>query len=197
MRHSGIHLIAFTGSREVGLDILRAAYSAQPGQQHVKRVICEMGGKNALIVDKDADLDEALTYIVESAFGYQGQKCSAASRLILLEAIHDLVLERLVEATRISRSGRRKIRAISSVPSSMLQRIRRSWTISLSPNARANACSSSRHPLTGSSSVLRSSAGLSRTIVSQLKKFLARCWQCSKPKISTTRSASPTIPPML
>ena len=73
-----IHLIAFTGSREVGLEILREAHTHRPGQDHVKRVICEMGGKNAIIVDDDADLDEAVVHVIDSAFGYQGQKCSAA-----------------------------------------------------------------------------------------------------------------------
>ena len=105
VRHPAVHIIAFTGSREVGLEILRAAYDHQQGQEHVKRVICEMGGKNAIIVDQDADLDEAVMHILESAFGYQGQKCSAASRLILTEEIHDLVLERLVEAVRSLKIG--------------------------------------------------------------------------------------------
>lgn len=105
VRHPAVQLIAFTGSRDVGLEILRAAYDHQSGQEHVKRVVCEMGGKNAIIVDEDADLDEAVVHIVESAFGYQGQKCSAASRLILLEEIHDLLLERLVEAVRSLKIG--------------------------------------------------------------------------------------------
>src|SRR6185503_4540301 len=80
VRSAKIHLIAFTGSREVGLEIMREAYTHRPGQAHVKRVVCEMGGKNAVIVDNDADLDEAVVHIIDSAFGYQGQKCSAASR---------------------------------------------------------------------------------------------------------------------
>ncbi len=105
VRDPRVHLIAFTGSREVGLEILRAAYDHQPGQEHVKRVVCEMGGKNAIIVDEDADLDEAVTAIVESAFGYQGQKCSAASRVILVREIHDLLLDRLVEAVRSLKIG--------------------------------------------------------------------------------------------
>jgi RHH-type proline utilization regulon transcriptional repressor/proline dehydrogenase/delta 1-pyrroline-5-carboxylate dehydrogenase len=105
VRDPQVHLIAFTGSRDVGLEILRAAYDHQPGQEHVKRVVCEMGGKNALIVDSDADLDEALVHIIESAFGYQGQKCSAASRLILAEDIHDQLLERLVEAVKSLKIG--------------------------------------------------------------------------------------------
>jgi RHH-type proline utilization regulon transcriptional repressor/proline dehydrogenase/delta 1-pyrroline-5-carboxylate dehydrogenase len=105
VRHPGVHLIAFTGSRDVGLEILRAAYDHPLPQEHVKRVICEMGGKNAIIVDADADLDDALVNIVESAFGYQGQKCSAASRLILVDEIHDIVLGRLVEAVRSLKIG--------------------------------------------------------------------------------------------
>jgi RHH-type proline utilization regulon transcriptional repressor/proline dehydrogenase/delta 1-pyrroline-5-carboxylate dehydrogenase len=105
VRSPKVHLIAFTGSREVGLEILREAYTHRPGQEHVKRVVCEMGGKNAVIVDTDADLDEAVVHIIDSAFGYQGQKCSAASRLILLEEIHDRLLARLVEAVRSLRIG--------------------------------------------------------------------------------------------
>lgn len=105
VRHPAIHLIAFTGSREVGLEILREAYAHQPGQTHVKRVVCEMGGKNAIIVDGDADLDEAVTQIIDSAFGYQGQKCSAASRLIIVEEVHNRLLGRLVEAVKSLRIG--------------------------------------------------------------------------------------------
>ena len=105
VRQPAVHLIAFTGSREVGLEILRTAYEHQPGQEHVKRVVCEMGGKNAIIVDEDADLDEAVVHILESALGYQGQKCSAASRIILVEEIHDVLLERLVEAVRSLKIG--------------------------------------------------------------------------------------------
>jgi RHH-type proline utilization regulon transcriptional repressor/proline dehydrogenase/delta 1-pyrroline-5-carboxylate dehydrogenase len=105
VRSSKVHVIAFTGSREVGLEILREAYTQRPGQAHVKRVVCEMGGKNALIVDGDADLDEAIMHIIDSAFGYQGQKCSAASRLILLEEIHDRLLARLVDAVRSLKIG--------------------------------------------------------------------------------------------
>ncbi|HWP59994.1 MAG TPA: L-glutamate gamma-semialdehyde dehydrogenase [Candidatus Acidoferrales bacterium] len=105
VRDPRVHVIAFTGSRDVGLEILRAACELGPGQQHVKRVVCEMGGKNAIIVDSDADLDEAVVEIVQSAFGYQGQKCSAASRVILLEEIHDPLLDRLVEAVRSLKIG--------------------------------------------------------------------------------------------
>jgi RHH-type transcriptional regulator, proline utilization regulon repressor / proline dehydrogenase / delta 1-pyrroline-5-carboxylate dehydrogenase len=105
VRHPAIHVIAFTGSRDVGLEILREASGVRPGQDHVKRVICEMGGKNAIIVDADADLDEAIAGVIDSAFGYQGQKCSAASRLILIEAVHDRMLERLIEAAKSLKIG--------------------------------------------------------------------------------------------
>jgi RHH-type proline utilization regulon transcriptional repressor/proline dehydrogenase/delta 1-pyrroline-5-carboxylate dehydrogenase len=100
IRHPDVAMIAFTGSRGVGLLINREAADTPDGQYHIKRVIAELGGKNAIIVDEDADLDEAVAGVVGSAFGYQGQKCSACSRAIVLEAIHDVFLARLVEATR-------------------------------------------------------------------------------------------------
>jgi RHH-type proline utilization regulon transcriptional repressor/proline dehydrogenase/delta 1-pyrroline-5-carboxylate dehydrogenase len=105
VRSTQVHLIAFTGSREVGLEILREAYTHRPGQAHVKRVVCEMGGKNAVIVDNDADLDEAVVHILDSAFGYQGQKCSAASRVILVDEVHERFLARLVDAVRSLKIG--------------------------------------------------------------------------------------------
>jgi RHH-type proline utilization regulon transcriptional repressor/proline dehydrogenase/delta 1-pyrroline-5-carboxylate dehydrogenase len=105
VNHPGVSLIAFTGSREVGLLINRQAAAPQPGQDHVKRVIAEMGGKNAIIVDDDADLDEAVVGVVQSAFGYSGQKCSACSRVIVLERIYDAFLTRLVEAGKAMKIG--------------------------------------------------------------------------------------------
>ena len=93
-------LIAFTGSKAVGLDIIKAAGETHAGQEFVKKVICEMGGKNALIIDESADLDEAVLGVRQSAFGFQGQKCSACSRVIVLDSAHDVFLHRLVEATR-------------------------------------------------------------------------------------------------
>jgi RHH-type transcriptional regulator, proline utilization regulon repressor / proline dehydrogenase / delta 1-pyrroline-5-carboxylate dehydrogenase len=95
-----VAMVAFTGSRQVGLAIQEAAAKCLPGQRHIKRVIAEMGGKNAIIVDADADLDEAIHGVTASAFGYAGQKCSACSRLIVLDEIYDAFLVRLVEATR-------------------------------------------------------------------------------------------------
>jgi RHH-type proline utilization regulon transcriptional repressor/proline dehydrogenase/delta 1-pyrroline-5-carboxylate dehydrogenase len=105
VRQKSIHAIAFTGSKEVGLEILKQAYTTQAGQTHVKRVVCEMGGKNAVIVDNDADLDEAVVHIIDSAFGYQGQKCSAASRIILLNEVHDRLLSRIIEAVKSLKIG--------------------------------------------------------------------------------------------
>jgi RHH-type proline utilization regulon transcriptional repressor/proline dehydrogenase/delta 1-pyrroline-5-carboxylate dehydrogenase len=105
VEHPHISVIAFTGSREVGLKIYQTAGHTVPGQPQLKKVICEMGGKNAAIVDADADLDEAVPAIVQSAFSYQGRKCSALSRLILLDANHDRALERVIEATRALRVG--------------------------------------------------------------------------------------------
>jgi RHH-type proline utilization regulon transcriptional repressor/proline dehydrogenase/delta 1-pyrroline-5-carboxylate dehydrogenase len=103
--HKDVDLIAFTGSREVGLRIWQSAGVTQPGQRELKHVICEMGGKNAMIVDTDADLGEAVGYSIYSAFGYQGQKCSALSRLILLEENYDRVMERLIPAAASLRVG--------------------------------------------------------------------------------------------
>ncbi len=98
--HPGVSLVAFTGSAEVGLGILEKAPRVAPGQAYVKRVVAEMGGKNAIIVDDDADLDEAVPAILASAFGFQGQKCSACSRVIVLDAVYDPFVKRLVEGAR-------------------------------------------------------------------------------------------------
>jgi RHH-type proline utilization regulon transcriptional repressor/proline dehydrogenase/delta 1-pyrroline-5-carboxylate dehydrogenase len=96
--HREVGLIAFTGSRAVGLGIIERAARTAPGQRSVKRVIAEMGGKNAIIVDTDADLDQAVSGVMQSAFGYQGQKCSACSRVIALAGCYDRFMERLGEA---------------------------------------------------------------------------------------------------
>jgi RHH-type transcriptional regulator, proline utilization regulon repressor / proline dehydrogenase / delta 1-pyrroline-5-carboxylate dehydrogenase len=101
VRHPDVATIAFTGSGPVGLDILRAAAEVPAGGRHVKRVVAEMGGKNCVIVDSDADLDDAVPGIVRSAFDYAGQKCSAASRVLVHEAIADALLERLAGAVEV------------------------------------------------------------------------------------------------
>ncbi|MEH2029314.1 MAG: L-glutamate gamma-semialdehyde dehydrogenase [Nostoc sp.] len=100
VNHPDTHVIAFTGSQEVGCRIYAEAATLKPGQKHIKRVIAEMGGKNAIIVDESADLDQAVVGVVQSAFGYSGQKCSAASRVIVLQPIYDAFIQRLVEATK-------------------------------------------------------------------------------------------------
>ena len=105
VRDPRVHLIAFTGSNAVGLEIVGAAAETAPGQDHVKRVIAEMGGKNCAIVDSDADLDEVVPDLVASAFAYAGQKCSAASRVLAHEAIAERLLERLAGATEVLAVG--------------------------------------------------------------------------------------------
>jgi RHH-type transcriptional regulator, proline utilization regulon repressor / proline dehydrogenase / delta 1-pyrroline-5-carboxylate dehydrogenase len=105
VRDPRVHLVAFTGSGAVGLEILRTAAETPDAQPHLKRVVSEMGGKNCVIVDSDADLDEAVPEIVDSAFGYAGQKCSAASRVLVHEAIADTLVERLAGAVSVLRVG--------------------------------------------------------------------------------------------
>jgi RHH-type proline utilization regulon transcriptional repressor/proline dehydrogenase/delta 1-pyrroline-5-carboxylate dehydrogenase len=103
--HPQIDFIAFTGSKEVGLRIWETAGRTSAGQANLKKVICEMGGKNCLIVDSDADLDEAVAGCIASAFGYQGQKCSALSRLVVLADNYERFLQRLVAAADSMRVG--------------------------------------------------------------------------------------------
>jgi RHH-type transcriptional regulator, proline utilization regulon repressor / proline dehydrogenase / delta 1-pyrroline-5-carboxylate dehydrogenase len=98
--HPDVHMIAFTGSREVGCRIYADAAQWRPGQRHLKRVVAEMGGKNAIIIDESADLDQAVQGVVYSAFGYSGQKCSACSRVVVVASVYDTFVKRLVEATR-------------------------------------------------------------------------------------------------
>ena len=114
--HKDVDLIAFTGSREVGLRIWESAGKTLPGQRELKRVVCEMGGKNPVIIDSDADLDEAIVDSIYSAFGYQGQKCSALSRLILLEENYDRVIERLLSAAASLRVGNPEVPGIMVGP---------------------------------------------------------------------------------
>jgi 1-pyrroline-5-carboxylate dehydrogenase len=97
--------IAFTGSKEAGLRISEHAAKAQPGQIWIKRTILEMGGKDAIIVDEEADLDSAVEGVAISAFGYQGQKCSACSRAIVSEKIYDKFLEKLIPRVKQMKVG--------------------------------------------------------------------------------------------
>jgi 1-pyrroline-5-carboxylate dehydrogenase len=100
VEHPLTRFISFTGSREVGLRINELAAKPQTGQIWIKRAILEMGGKDAIVVDETADLDAAATAIVASAFGFQGQKCSAGSRAIIVESVYDEVVRRVVEGAR-------------------------------------------------------------------------------------------------
>jgi RHH-type proline utilization regulon transcriptional repressor/proline dehydrogenase/delta 1-pyrroline-5-carboxylate dehydrogenase len=103
--HPDIDLIAFTGSREIGTLIWGTAAVTHRNQRNLKKVICEMGGKNAMIIDNDADLDEAVLGIIQSAFSFQGQKCSALSRLITVGDVHKRLMPRLTEAVAALKIG--------------------------------------------------------------------------------------------
>jgi 1-pyrroline-5-carboxylate dehydrogenase len=103
--HTRCRFINFTGSKEVGLRIGLRSAPIHPGQPWLKRVCLEMGGKDAMVVDETADLEAAASAVVHSAFGFQGQKCSAASRLIVIHDIYDIFLEKLVGATKALQVG--------------------------------------------------------------------------------------------
>jgi 1-pyrroline-5-carboxylate dehydrogenase len=103
--HPKTRFISFTGSKGVGLHINEEAAKTRPGQIWIKRVVAEMGGKDAIVVADDADLDSAAAGVVAAAFGFQGQKCSACSRLIVDEKVHDRLMEKVVELTGKLRVG--------------------------------------------------------------------------------------------
>jgi RHH-type proline utilization regulon transcriptional repressor/proline dehydrogenase/delta 1-pyrroline-5-carboxylate dehydrogenase len=98
VEHPQVDVICFTGSRDVGLHIIEKAAKIVPTQRNVKRVISEMGGKNAIVIDSDADLDEAIKGVLYSAFAFSGQKCSACSRVIIVGDAYEIFLQRLCEA---------------------------------------------------------------------------------------------------
>jgi 1-pyrroline-5-carboxylate dehydrogenase len=105
IEHLLVRFIAFTGSRDVGLRINELAARPRKGQRWIKRTILEMGGKDAVVVDETADLDDAAAGIVASAFGFQGQKCSAGSRAIVVEQVYDQVLQKVAEKTKQLKLG--------------------------------------------------------------------------------------------
>lgn len=107
--HPDVVSVAFTGSKAVGLHIYESAAKVVSGQREVRRVVAEMGGKNALVVDSDADLDVAVPAAVASAFGFAGQRCSAASRLVVHEAVYDAFADRFVEAARALAVGNPRV----------------------------------------------------------------------------------------
>ncbi|MGB0717384.1 MAG: proline dehydrogenase family protein, partial [Phycisphaerae bacterium] len=96
--HGSVNLVAFTGSYEVGREIIESGHHQRPGQSFIKKLIVEMGGNNAIIVDDDCDLDGAIEGVMESAFSFAGQKCSSCSRVIVMEGIYDRFTRRLREA---------------------------------------------------------------------------------------------------
>jgi len=100
VEHPKTRFVAFTGSKEVGIQIFEKAAKVQPGQKWLKRTVLEMGGKDAVVVDDTANLEDAAQGIVASAFGYQGQKCSAGSRAIILNQVYDQVAERVVDLAK-------------------------------------------------------------------------------------------------
>jgi 1-pyrroline-5-carboxylate dehydrogenase len=103
--HPEIRFIAFTGSKKVGLEIHERAARTQPGQRFIRRTILELGGKDAIIVSADADIDAAVEGVTASAFGFNGQKCSACSRVIVEEAIYDVFCDRLRERVASIQTG--------------------------------------------------------------------------------------------
>ncbi|HYT31857.1 MAG TPA: aldehyde dehydrogenase family protein, partial [Thermoanaerobaculia bacterium] len=105
VEHPKTRLVAFTGSRDVGIQISQKAGTVAPGQLWIKRAILEMGGKDFILVDETADLEEAAKGVVAAAFGFQGQKCSACSRLIVHEKVHDELLGKVIEKTKALKVG--------------------------------------------------------------------------------------------
>lgn len=105
VHHPKVRFVSFTGSKAVGTHIYAEAAKVQPGQLWLKRVVAEMGGKDAIVVADDADIDSAALGVVQSAFGFQGQKCSACSRLIVDEKVHDELLEKVLEHAKKLKLG--------------------------------------------------------------------------------------------
>jgi RHH-type proline utilization regulon transcriptional repressor/proline dehydrogenase/delta 1-pyrroline-5-carboxylate dehydrogenase len=114
--HPHVHTIAFTGSSAAGRDILRKAADVVPGQHHLKRVVCEMGGKNIVIVDADADVDEVVPALLHSAFAFAGQKCSAAARVLVHQDLHAELTERLAGAVAALQVGEASVFGVDVPP---------------------------------------------------------------------------------
>jgi len=113
VQHPRVRMVAFTGSKDVGIRLYEQTARVQPGQIWLKRCIAEMGGKNAVIIDDDADLDEAVAAAVVSGYGFQGQKCSAGSRLVATAPIYKEVVEAFVEKVRALEQGPAKDNSVS------------------------------------------------------------------------------------
>lgn len=105
VNHPKTRFISFTGSKEVGISIYEKAAKVHPGQIWLKRVIAEMGGKDTIVVDKEADLDLAADAIIKSAFGFSGQKCSACSRAVIHQDVYDIVVEKMLKVVKTLKVG--------------------------------------------------------------------------------------------
>ncbi len=193
--HPKIRFISFTGSKEVGLRIYERAAKRQPGQLWLKRVIAEMGGKDAIIVDSSADLELAAQGIVVSAFGFSGQKCSACSRAIVLEDVYDQVLELVAEKTKASRW------ATCATPTSLPVRsstrrptTRSSPTLKLASPKAALLSAAAKGKGTATSSSRPSSPMSTRGRGSCRRKSSGRWWPSPRRRTSTTPWRSPTTP---
>lgn len=112
-KHPNTRFITFTGSKGVGLHLNKIAAEVAEGQKFLKRMVCELGGKNATVVDEDADIDTAADEIIKGAFGFQGQKCSASSRVVAHQAIYDELLEKVTEKAKALSVGNPKDNHIS------------------------------------------------------------------------------------
>ena len=198
VRDPRVHVIAFTGSSAVGLEIVRAAAETPDGQGHVKRVVAEMGGKNCVIVDADADLDEVVPELVHSAFGYAGQKCSAAARVLVHEAIADTLLERLAGAVSVLDVGQAE-RFATEVPPV----IEREAQERVLPLRRAGASRSPRAPSAVPDEGWFCPPTSWRDLPGRLaradaRRSSGRCWPSracatsTRPATSSTRSRSPS-----
>ena len=192
VEHPTTAFIAFTGSKAVGLSLIAAAAVHRPGQQHVKRVIAEMGGKNAIVVDADADLDEAVPAIVASAFGYAGQKCSAAARVIAVGAVYEELLERLIGATALVPVGH--ARELSTVVGPLIdedayQRVT-AYTRGRGRGVSARGRAGRRLVRGSDDHRLAETRGHG----SRARRSSGRCWSSSARTTSSTPSRSRTTP---
>ena len=191
-------MIAFTGSRAVGLGIQAQAAQTPPGQEQVKRVITEMGGKNAIIVDDDADLDEAIHGVVASAFGYAGQKCSACSRVIVLNSIYDAFLARLIEAARSLKIGPAEDPGTFVGPVIDEEAQLRILELLAKTKGEMTAAYAADFECASRRRLLRSAARFSTNFphgpIAQ-EEIFGPVWSSSKRAISTKPSASPTARP--
>jgi 1-pyrroline-5-carboxylate dehydrogenase len=179
IEHPGIHFISFTGSKKVGLDIQVRAAQVKPGQRWIKRTILELGGKDAIIVEADADLEAAADGVVASACGFSGQKCSACSRVIVNEQVHDAFVQKLAQrmhspsATRqrIAPSARSSAKTPTSASSATSPRRR--------PRERCLPAARRTPPRQRATTFSpRSSPASRRRIASARKRSLALCWRC-------------------